>query len=137
MIPLTPAEKQRRKYRRTANRAPGREERLASEEVAEYLSLTFDPDPALRCDAVRALCPCHVQANRTDVWDRLLQLSNDPDLDVRKAVFHTLGDGSPAERETEIVRILEAMYQEPDPKFRRQIRHLLAHYRRTGRLNIL
>jgi hypothetical protein len=64
-------------------------------------------------------------------------MTSDPDARVRGAAFHLIGDGSPKELAPRIVEILEAMYHDPDAKLRRRVRRLLAHYRRTGVLNIL
>ena len=86
---------------------------------------------------VQQLCPCHVQTNIPEVWDRLLEMTNDPDPKVRGTILHTLADGSPRERETQIVQAIEGMYHDPDPKLRRRVRRLLAQYRRTGNINVL
>lgn len=91
----------------------------------------------MRCEAARELCPCHVQANHVRVWDRLIALADDPDARVRATILHTLADGSPREREAEIVQTLEKMYHDPDEKLRRQVRKLLAQYRRSGKINVL
>ena len=64
-------------------------------------------------------------------------MGSDADLAVRRSVVHVLCDGSPREREAEVVQALEGMYQDPDRKLRRQIRGLLAHYKRTGKINVL
>ncbi|HZG67418.1 MAG TPA: HEAT repeat domain-containing protein [Herpetosiphonaceae bacterium] len=84
-----------------------------------------------------ALCPCHVQADIEQVWDRLIAMVHDPEAKVRSSVLHALCDGSPRVRESEIVRAIESMYHDPDPKLRRHVRHVLASYRRTGKINIL
>ena len=41
------------------------------------------------------------------------------------------------EREEEVVRAIERMYNDPDLKLRRRVRALLASYRRTGKINVL
>jgi hypothetical protein len=70
------------------------------------------------------------------VWDRLIEMAADPDRKVRGAVMHTLTDGSPRHREPQVVAALERLHDDPDEKLRRRARHVLAHYRRTGQLNI-
>lgn len=134
---MTRYEQQRHKNLSYIVRQNGREERTPLHEIDNLLQLTYDPDPQVRCEAARDLCPCHVQANHQRVWDRLMAMAEDPDVKVRKTVLHTLGDGSPRERETDVVATLEKMYHDPDDKLRRQVRKLLAQYRRSGKINVL
>lgn len=107
------------------------------DEIEGLLVQSYDPSPDVRRRAVHALCPCSVQANDDRVWDRLLEMAGDEDVRVRGDVFHTLCDGSPRSRQAEIVAVLERMQQDPDPKLRRRVRKLLAHYRATGQINVL
>jgi HEAT repeat protein len=125
------------KYFRHASRAKGREQRLQPDEIDDLLKLTTDEDAAVRCKAAQALCPCHVQANHDEIWDRLLMMVDDPDPRVRSTILHTLGDGSPRSRETDVVQAFERMYHDPDPKIRKRVRGWLAQYRRTGKVNVL
>ena len=127
----------RLKNQHKAEKTVWQQPRTYSDEIDELLQLTCDPDPLVRKDAAQALCPCHVQFNHPQVWDRLMAMVDDPDPKVRGVVLHTLGDGSPREREAEIVAAIERMYHDPDPKLRRRVRKLLAHYRQTGKINVL
>jgi HEAT repeat protein len=104
--------------------------------IDEVLRETYDADPALRKRAVRQLCPCLLKLNDRQAWDRILELTRDGDLGVRRNALHTLIDGSPRDRESEVVGALEGMRDDPDAKLRRQVRKLLARYRRTGRINL-
>lgn len=137
MSKQTRTEQCRAKFWRRSGRAKGRETRIERAEIEDLLEQTAHADSLVRRDAVRELCPCHIQANDPRIWDRLLLLAADPDADVRRHVLHTLADGSPRDREPEVLAALEAMYQDPDPKIRKQVRYLLAQYRRSGRINIL
>ena len=103
--------------------------------IDEVLRETYDADPALRKRAVRELCPCELKVNDSEAWDRILELTRDRAVGVRRNALHTLIDGSPREREPEIVGALEGMRDDPDAKLRRHARKLLARYRRTGRIN--
>jgi hypothetical protein len=105
-------------------------------DVGTLLDLTFDPDARVRRRAVSQLCPCHLKRNDPRVWDRVLSLAGDPDRNVRNWVLHVLTDGSPRSRIAEVVRALEGMEHDVDPKLRRKARQVLAHFRRTGVLNI-
>jgi HEAT repeat protein len=107
------------------------------QEIAGALDLTYDLDPKVRAAAVRALCPCQLKADHPRVWDRLLEMARDESVVVRRNVFHVLADGSPRHREAQVVAVVEGMHDDPDPKLRRHVRRLLAHYRHGGRLNIL
>lgn len=112
-------------------------ERTWPEEIDSLLKQTHHWDPQERRKAVHALCPCNVLADDERVWDRLIAMATDNDVRVRADVFHTLCDGSPRSREGEIAGVLVRMQHDPDPKLRRRVRQLLAHYRAGGRLNIL
>jgi hypothetical protein len=105
-------------------------------DITVWLERTHDPDPRVRRQAVAHLCPCHVKRNHEQVWDQVIAMGTDPDPNVRNCVLHVLTDGSPRSRETEVVEVLERMRHDADGKLRRKARHILAHYRRTGSLNI-
>jgi hypothetical protein len=98
---------------------------------------TLDPDPRRRIRALHDLCPCQLKADYPDVWDRVLVMVSDEDARVRGHVLHVLGDGSPRHREAEVVAAVERLGHDPDPGLRRRARRLLAHYRRTGKINVL
>jgi HEAT repeats len=134
---LTHTDFKRKKYARHQSMAKRREINTDLESIPDLLKLTHDSDAETRCEAIQCLCPCHVQRNRPEVWDRLFELARDSDLEVRKVVFHILGDGSPNERVNDVVSAMESMYHDPDPKLRRRARKFWAQYRRTGRVNIL
>ena len=110
---------------------------MKSEEIEEFLQLTYDEDPKVRMQGVQALCPCHVKADNEEIWSRIFELARDTHRSVRAHVLHALGDGSPREREPDVVRTVESMADDPDPKIRRSVRRLLAQYRRTGKINVL
>ncbi len=101
------------------------------------LADTWSPDPRTRIRALHELCPCQVKADYPDLWDRVLEMVSDGDAKVRGHVLHLLGDGSPRAREDEVVQAVERLWNDPAPGLRRRARRLLAHYRRTGRINIL
>lgn len=134
MPKLTRREQMRLKY---GYGSEGHEARTLRNGIDELLQQTCDPDPKLRNEAARQLCPCHVQMTIPEVWDRLLEMVDDPDPKVRGTILHTLADGSPGEREAEIVAAIEGMYHDPDPKLRRRVRKLLAQYRHAGQINVL
>jgi hypothetical protein len=111
--------------------------RTRRQEIDTLLEQTADSNSKVRARAVEALCPCHVKHNDPRVWDRVLQMTQDPALDVRRWVFHLLGDGSPREREAEIVAAFEAFTRDPDRKLARRARQVLAEYRRRNTINVL
>lgn len=106
-------------------------------DVEDLLALTWDPQARTRRRALRELCPCELQANVREVWDRILEMRADPDAGVRSWVLHTLCDGSPGAREPEVVAAVESMQMDPEPRLRRRARRVIAAYRRTGRINVL
>jgi HEAT repeat protein len=112
-------------------------QRTSRFEIDDLLELTRDEDAAARAKALQSLCPCHVKRNEGRVWDRVLSLVDDPSPKVRSHVFHLLADGSPRERESEVVAAIERLCADPDEKLRRRARKLMAQYRRGGRINAL
>jgi len=48
-----------------------------------------------------------------------------------------LADGSPREREREVVAAVVRLQADPDDSLRRRARKLIAQYRRGGRINVL
>ena len=103
--------------------------------IDDLLNETHDPDPRVRKQAARDLCPCEIKTDDPKVWNRVFELTADPDPAVRKSVFHTLIDGSPKARETDVLSALERLHNDPDRKLRRIVRKVLARYRATGKIN--
>jgi hypothetical protein len=111
--------------------------RTRNDEIDSLLERTTDANPKVRAEAVQSLCPCHVKRNDSRVWDRVLALVEDPALEVRRWVFHVLGDGSPREREEQVVAAMERFTRDPDRKLQRRARQVLAKYRQGGTINVL
>ena len=103
----------------------------------EVLELTRDGDPRKRKWAVRQLCPCHLKYNDDQIWDRLIAMAADDDLQVRSTVLHVLCDGSPRSREQEVVAALQRKQHDPDVGLRRRVLKVLVQYRRSGTVNVL
>ena len=108
---------------------------MNAHEINELLDATQAPNPKVRKAALLQLCPCHVRANRPEVWDRLIEMQTDSDAGVRSVVLHNLCDGSPREREEEVVAAIERLANDLNRKLRRRARNTLATYRRTGVIN--
>jgi HEAT repeat protein len=109
---------------------------MARVDLDAVLGASRSPDAEERRLAVRELCGCRIKANHIEAWDRVIELTADPHIDVRKNAFHVLIDGSPRERHDEVVAALERLRVDPDPKLRRNVRRALARYRRTGQVNL-
>lgn len=109
---------------------------MARADVDAAIDATRSPDAEERRWAVRELCACRIQANHRAAWDRVLELTADPQLRVRRNALHVLIDGSLRERRGDVIEALERMRVDPDPKLRRRVRKILARYRRTGQVNL-
>jgi hypothetical protein len=111
--------------------------RTARCEIDGLLERTLSADARERAEALRSLCPCHVKRNDARVWDRVLAMAEDPSAKVRSHVFHLLADGSPREREAQVLRAIQGLHDDPDERLRRRARKLLAQHRKGGRVNVL
>ena len=107
---------------------------MHSQDIQDALHRSFDPDVRNRRTALLELCPCHVRTDVDRVWDRILQMRDDPEPSVRSIVLHSLCDGSPSSRRREVVAALETLAHDPDRALRRRARSTLARYRRTGKI---
>jgi len=108
---------------------------MRRQSIPELLEATRDPNPKVRKAATRDLCPCEVKANDSDAWDRLIAMTADPEIEVRRIALHAILDGSPRSRRAEVICVLEGMYDDPHPRLRRQVRKVLARHRATGKVN--
>lgn len=109
---------------------------MNDEKISTLLERTFSKNPRARQRAAGELCPCHVKRDIDAVWERICEMSRDSDPGVRRAVVHSMTDGSPRVRADTVLRILEGMKSDEDRKTRRMVRHHLARFKRTGILNI-
>lgn len=107
-----------------------------SSDIGGLRALTYDRDPRVWRAAVTHLCPCHVKRNHEPVWERMVAMATDPDAKVRNWVLHVLTDGSPRSQQADVVRVLQVLHDDPEPRLRRKARKILAEYRRTGNLNV-
>ncbi len=103
--------------------------------LEQILEDSRSKDARLRRSAARELCPCELKADHPEAWSRVFELTRDDDAGVRRIAFHTLTDGSPRQREADVLAALKGMYDDPDLRLRRSVRQRLARYRRSGRIN--
>jgi hypothetical protein len=47
--------------------------------IEEFIEFTKNTDPVARKIALRDLCPCHVKRNVPAFWDRIIEMTTDPD----------------------------------------------------------
>lgn len=69
------------------------ERRVGRDEIQELLEQSRSDDPDARRTAAQFLCPCHVRRRIEAAWEALYRLLEDPDVQVRRAAWHTLEDG--------------------------------------------
>ena len=83
------------------------------------------------------MCPCRVQCDQPDFWNRLFDLAQDEDESVRAQVLHNMCDGSPPGYEEQVVACLEIFNRDPSSEIRRKAHKVMASYLRTGDWNVL
>src|SRR5215212_1016424 len=81
----------RNKHQKAAHKVG--EPRVGREQVEELLELSRSAEPEQRRHAAQYLCPCHVRRRIDAVWEALYRMLEDPDVQVRRAAWHTLEDG--------------------------------------------
>jgi hypothetical protein len=113
---------------------PSDDRRTAEDDLDGLLELSRNEDSRARQLASRNLCTCHVRADHDRVWTRLLEMVDDPDPLVRCDVIHAITDSTPAPRVAAVIQALESHHNDLDKGIRRQVRKILAHYRRTGKV---
>ena len=111
--------------------------RTPRSEIPRLLELSREGDSKSRLDAVRALCPCEGKVHDAQIWNRFLEMADDPDPKVRSWILHVLCDGSPTIYESRIVSVLEKFQHDSNERIRKASRKVLASHRRSGTLNIL
>jgi len=107
-----------------------------ADSVQQALAASYDTDPLARRLAAKNLCPCHVRSNRAEVWERLIELANDPDPGVRSDALHALTDGAPKPYWPRIATVLNDRRRDDNPKIRRMAKRLLARQRSSGTFNV-
>lgn len=107
------------------------------EDFEALLAMSKSTDARKRLAALREFCPCKVRKEIDQIWDRVLEMTSDPNDQVRYQVLHTLCDGSPKEREEQIIEALLSMRNDKCDKVKRNVRRALVSYDRTGKWNIL
>ena len=108
---------------------------MPAHDIDVLIQETHSQNLKVRKAALLNLCPCHVRYNNAVVWDRILEMQADEDPGVRSIVLHNLCDGSPRDREPEVIAAVERMANDSDLKLRRRARNALATYRRSGNIN--
>lgn len=85
----------RNKHQKAAHKVG--EPRVGREQIEELLELSWSTEPEERRHAAQFLCPCHVRRRVDAVWEALYRMLEDPDVEVRRAAWHTLEDGGKPE----------------------------------------
>jgi len=106
-------------------------------DIDTIITLTRHSNPDVRRRALKEICPCRVKSDVDEFWNRVFEMLNDSDKDVRYQVLHTICDGSPAHLESRIADALDSFNRDPDQKIRRSAHKALTSYRKTGKWNIL
>jgi vesicle coat complex subunit len=108
-----------------------------SKSVEEHIRKTRSTNPKERLCAVKQMCPCRVKEDIDLFWNRIFEMVNDPDDDVRWQILHTICDGSPKHLEQQVSDALEVFNRDPNSEIRRRAHKALGSYLRTGKWNVL
>ena len=98
--------------------------RVSGEEIWKLVEMSESDDPKDRLVAAKNLCPCHVRRRIDEVWDALYRMMEDPEVEVRRAAYHTLEDGGkPDDPKLEAI-FARALETETDKRVLRFVREL-------------
>lgn len=114
-----------------------KEDRYIYVDTETLLTELENEDWRRRRSALKCVCPCKVQRNVPELWDRIMTMYADEHPLVRDQVVHTLCDGSPKELEIQVVGVLESLWNDKEERVRKKVRRALTAYRRTGNWNVL
>lgn len=88
------------------NNTPGKKELINicrnTEDIDEILQYTYHEDADIRLEACKQLCPCKVQEDIDEFWNRVFAMADDEDVRIRQRVLHIICDGSPARLEDKV-----------------------------------
>ncbi|CAK87498.1 unnamed protein product (macronuclear) [Paramecium tetraurelia] len=107
-----------------------------TEDITEILEYTTNEDNDIRLAATSQLCPCKVQEDVPEFWDRVFQLVDDPQSKIRARVLHIICDGSPNRLQNEVMDALYKFNRDSDQEIRRQAHKVLAKAQK-GTWNVL
>src|SRR5207247_9848691 len=100
------------------------ERRVGRDEIQELLAQSRSADREERLAAAQFLCPCHVRRRIEAVWEALYRLLEDPDVQVRRAAWHTLEDGGRPDDPALDAILDRTLKNETDPQVLRFARHI-------------
>ena len=103
----------------------------------ELIELTKSENETVRLRAAQQMCPCRVQTDLPEFWQRIFELAEDPSEKVRYQVMHNMCDGSPEGYEAQVLEALEIFNRDPDKTIRRKAHQVLAAYKYKGEWNIM
>ena len=66
------------------------------------------------------MCPCRVKGDIEDFWERVFDMTDDIDADVRFQVLHTLCDGSPVHLEDRVIDAVASFNGDESKTLRRK-----------------
>lgn len=108
-----------------------------TEDMDEIIELSRSESPLIRQKAAQQMCPCRVGKDFEEFWQRIFELAEDEESEVRYQILHNMCDGSPEGYEENVAECLEIFNRDPDKDIRRKAHKVLASYLRTGKWNVL
>ena len=91
-----------------------------STDVEELIEFSKHENKKVKLAAIREMCPCHVQRDVPEFWERIFELAEDEDEDIRYQILHNMCDGSPPDYEDKVVECLEIFNRDSVLKIRRK-----------------
>ena len=108
-----------------------------TEDIETLIEYSKSDNVKIKMAAIKEMCPCHVQRDVPEFWERIFELANDEDKDIRFQILHNMCDGSPPNVEEKVVECLEIFNRDSDLKIRRKAHQVIGSYQHSGKWNIM
>ena len=103
----------------------------------KLIELSKNDNSQIRLRAVKQMCPCKLRDDVDLIWNRIFEMVDDDNDDVRYQILHTICDGSPNHLEDKISEAMEKFNHDTNSTIRRKVHKVMAIYLKTGKWNVL
>ena len=108
-----------------------------TEDMFELIELSKAPNTEVRLKAIQQMCPCRVDGDVPEFWERLFEMTKDEDSRIRFQVMHNMCDGSSRKYENRIMECIEDLRTDKDAHVRTWANKVHFNYQKHEKWNIM